>query len=145
MKIKKYLILIDYPHRINLSDKINLKKSDKYFALLNLSIYYIWKNIKFKISAPTWNEDFKLYYRSYFISDIQDYFEQFLEKHGEEIYNPSTKICGNKTVNRTTIKTKTRHCLELLRPETIKSLGSTESTKNKDKTMKICLIQKSLK
>ena len=36
------------PHRLllNLSDKINLKRSDKYVALSNLSIYYIWKNIK---------------------------------------------------------------------------------------------------
>ena len=35
-------------HRLllNLSDKINLKKSDKYVALSNLSIYYTWKNIK---------------------------------------------------------------------------------------------------
>ena len=36
------------PHRLllNLSHKINLKKSDKYVALSNLSIYYIWKDIK---------------------------------------------------------------------------------------------------
>ena len=35
------------PHRLllNLSDKINLKRSDKYVALSNLSIYYVWKNI----------------------------------------------------------------------------------------------------
>ena len=34
------------PHRLllNLSDKINLKRSDKYLALSNLSIYYTWKN-----------------------------------------------------------------------------------------------------
>ena len=31
---------------INLSDKTNLKKRDKYVALSNLSIYYTWKNIK---------------------------------------------------------------------------------------------------
>ena len=30
---------------LNLSDKINLRQSHKYVALLNLSIYYIWKNI----------------------------------------------------------------------------------------------------
>ena len=32
-------------HRLllNLSDKINLKRSDKYVALSNLSIYYTWK------------------------------------------------------------------------------------------------------
>ena len=50
-----------------LSDKINLKTSEKYVALSNLSIYYTWKNIKksyksneFEISAPTWNEEFEL-------------------------------------------------------------------------------------
>ena len=36
------------PHRLllNLSDKINLKRIEKYVALSSLSIYYIWKNIK---------------------------------------------------------------------------------------------------
>ena len=36
------------PHRLllNLSDKINLKRSDKYVALSNLRIYYTWKNLK---------------------------------------------------------------------------------------------------
>ena len=45
---------------LNLLDKTNLKRSDKYVALSNLSIYYIWKIIKksyknnrFKISART--------------------------------------------------------------------------------------------
>ena len=31
---------------LNPTDKINLKISDKYVALSNLSIYYTWKNIK---------------------------------------------------------------------------------------------------
>ena len=37
-------------HRLlhNLSDKINLKRSDKYVALANLSIYYTWKFINLK-------------------------------------------------------------------------------------------------
>ena len=45
------------PHRLllNLTDKINLKRSDKYVALSNISIYETWKK-KIKISAPTWNE-----------------------------------------------------------------------------------------
>ena len=72
-----------YPHTLllNFSDKINLKRSDKYVALPNLSIYYTWKNIKksyenniFKISAPTWNEEFELLHGSYSVVDIQDYF-----------------------------------------------------------------------
>ena len=39
---------ISDPHRLllNISDKINLKRSDKYVALLNLNIYYTWKNVK---------------------------------------------------------------------------------------------------
>ena len=57
------------PHMLllNLTDKINLKGSDKYVALSNLSIYYTRKNIKksyknnkFKISFPTWNGKFEL-------------------------------------------------------------------------------------
>ena len=36
------------PHRLllNLSEKINLKRSDKHVSLSNLRIYYTWKNIK---------------------------------------------------------------------------------------------------
>ena len=36
------------PHRLllNLTDKMNLRRKDNYIALLNLSIYYTWKNIK---------------------------------------------------------------------------------------------------
>ena len=76
------------PHRqlLNLTDKINLKRSEKFVALSNLSIYYTYKNIKmshknnkFKISAPTWNEEFKLPDGSYSISDIQEYFEYILK------------------------------------------------------------------
>ena len=47
---------------LNLTDKTNLKRSDKHVALSNLSIYYTWKNKeksyknnKFKISDPTRN------------------------------------------------------------------------------------------
>ena len=66
----------------------------KYNALSNLSIHYAWKNIKksyknnkFKISAPTWNEEFELPDGSYSISDIQDYFEYILKKNMEIFYN----------------------------------------------------------
>ena len=50
---------------LNLSNKIDLRRKDKYVVLSNLSIYYIrkkvkksYKNNKFKISAPAWNEEF---------------------------------------------------------------------------------------
>ena len=45
-------------------------------AIANLSIYYTWKNIKpaynnnkFKISAPTWNDEFDLPDGSYSVSE----------------------------------------------------------------------------
>ena len=56
-----------------------LNLSDKCVALSNLSIYYTQKNIKksyknnkFKISAPIWNEEFQLPDGSYSVPDIQD-------------------------------------------------------------------------
>ena len=62
----------------------------KVIDLSNLSIYYTWENIKcsynnykFKISASTWNDQFELPDGSDSISDIQDYFELILKKHGE--------------------------------------------------------------
>ena len=57
------------PHGLllNIADEINLKRSNRYVALSNLSLYYTWKNIKnsykenkFKISARTWNEELEL-------------------------------------------------------------------------------------
>ena len=77
------------PHRLflNLTDKIDLWRKDKYIALSNFSIWYTWKNIKksyknnkFKISAPTWNEEFELPDGLYSVSDIQEYFEYILKK-----------------------------------------------------------------
>ena len=40
----KHLILTDYYSIFR--KKLNLRRSDKYVALLNLSIYYTWKNKK---------------------------------------------------------------------------------------------------
>ena len=71
------------PHilTLKLANKLVLRFGEKVIALSNLSIYYTWKNIKstynnnkFKISAPTWNDEFELPDGSYYVSDIQDYF-----------------------------------------------------------------------
>ena len=65
------------------------------------------------------------------MSDIQDYFEYILEKHGEDIDKPSVQICVNKIENRITFKLKNRYSLGLLTTDTMKLLGSTE-TKDKN-------------
>ena len=45
--------------------------------MLNLSI----KNNKFKITAPTWSEEFDVSDGSYSVPVIQDYFEFIIKKH----------------------------------------------------------------
>ena len=107
------------PHilKLKLTDKLDLRLDKKVIALSNLSIYYTWNNIKssynnnkFKISARTWNEEFTLPDGSYSISDIQDYFEYILKKHGEKNDNDkdksSVKIYINKVENRIAFKIK---------------------------------------
>ena len=130
------------PHVLILkfTDKLDLRRAENRIALSNLSIYYTWKNIKssynkskFKISAPTWNDRFELPDGSYSVSDIQDYFEYILKKHGEDIDKPSVQIYVNKIENRVTFKIKNGYSLELLTPETMKLLGSTKNKITKDK------------
>ena len=112
---------------LNLLYKINFKRSNKYVPLSNLSICHTWKNIKksyknnkFKISAPTRNEECELPDGSYSVSDIQDYFECIIKKHGTVTDNPSIKVYVNKVENRITFKMKTGYYLKLSTPETMK-------------------------
>ena len=64
---------------LKLTGKLDLRIGEKIIALSNLIIYYTWKNIKnlyknnkFKISAPAWNDKFELPDGSYSVSNIQD-------------------------------------------------------------------------
>ena len=137
-KTSEYHVLV-----LKLTDKLDLRRGQKTVALSNLSICYTWKNIKssynnnkFKISAPTWIEEFELPDGSYSISDIQDYFEYTLKKHSGSVDNPPIRIYVNRVENRITFKIKRGYYLKLLTPETIKLLGSAESKITKDKNGK---------
>ena len=108
-------------------DKLDLRRGENRIALSNLSVYYTWKNIKssynnnkFKISAPTLNDKFELPDGSYSVSNIQNYFE-----YGGNTNNSSVRTSVNK------IKNKIKN--NLLTPETMKLLGSTENKITKDK------------
>ena len=79
------------PHilKLKLTDKLDLRLYKKVTALSNGSMDYTWNNVKssynnntFKISTPTWNEEFTLPDGPYSVSDIQDYFQFILKKHG---------------------------------------------------------------
>ena len=125
---------------VKLTNKLDLSIGENIIPLSNLSIYYTWRNIKssynnnkFKISAPTWNDKFELPDGSYSVSDIQDYFEYILKKHGEDIDEPSVQIYVNKIENRITFKIKDGYSLELPTPETMKLLGSTKNKITEDK------------
>ena len=129
-------------HRFKLAfaDKTNLKNPNKNIALANLSIYYTWKNIKseynnkkFKISAPTWDDTFDLPEGSYFIDDIQDYFEFIMKKHETLTEHLPVEIYPNKIKSRIVFKIKAGCKLELLTPKTMKLLGSTKKDVDADK------------
>ena len=122
-------------------DKVNPKTSNnKNIGLVNLSIYCKWKNIKsaqniskFKISAPTRDDEFDLPDGSYSISYIQDYCEFIIKKYLTSTENPPIQIYPNKIKNRILFKIKTKYKLKLLSPKTVKLLGNTKKDVNKDK------------
>ena len=111
---------INFTVKFDLTNKINLKNTNKNRALANFSIYYTWKNVKseynnnkFKILAPSWNDTFDLPDGSYSISDIQDYFEFIIKKQETFTENPPVPIYPNKNKNRIAFKIKTGYKLEL--------------------------------
>ena len=92
-----------YKFVLNLSQRLDLRSSDKHISLRNLSIYYTWENIrkqyknnKFKIIAPTWNDEFELPDGSYPVSDIQDYIEYIIKKHETLTTNPPIHVYINR-------------------------------------------------
>ena len=67
---------------LNLSQRLDLRISNKHVAFQNLLTCYTrknkrqqCKNNKLRIIAPTWNDEFELPDGSYSVSDIQDYIE----------------------------------------------------------------------
>ena len=71
----------------NLSQILDVRSSNKHYALENVSVYSTWKNIrnqyknnKLKMIVPTWNDEFELPDGFYSISDIQDYIELIIKK-----------------------------------------------------------------
>ena len=83
---------------LKLTNKLDLRMGEKVIALSNLSIHYMWKNIKssynnikFKMSAQTWNNKFELPDGSYSVSDIKDYFEYILKNMKRILINHQYK------------------------------------------------------
>ena len=69
---------------------------------------------------------------SYSVSDIQDYFEFIIKKHGALTENPPIQIYPSKIKIKIIFKGTT--CYKLLSPETMKLLGNTKKDVDKDKS-----------
>ena len=87
----------------------------------NLSISYTQKNIKsayknnkFKISTPTWNDELDLPDGSYSVSNIQDYFEYNVKKH-EAITKKCSCLNVYKIKKRIVFKMKILRNKEIIR------------------------------
>ena len=63
-----------------------------------------YNNNKFKISAPTLNDEFDFSDGSYSISDIQDYFEFIVKKNETLTENPSIQVYPNKIKTGSSLK-----------------------------------------
>ena len=119
---------------LNLSQRLDLKCSNKHVALQNLSIYYAWKNIrkqyknnKLKIIVPAGNGEFELPDGFYSVSDIQDYIEYIIEKHETLTTIFPIHVYTNRINNRLVFKIKDGYKSELQMPETMELFGSTKN------------------
>ena len=117
-----------------MTQRLDLRSSDKHVALQNLCIYYTWRNIrkhyknnKLKIIAPTWNDEFELPDSSYSVSNIHDCIEYLIKKHETLTTIPPIHAYINKINSRLVLKIKDEYKLELQTPETMKLFGSTKN------------------
>ena len=127
---------VTYRLVINLTNKMVLRKDNKRISLLDLSIYYTWKNIKnscgnkkFKISGTREGHKFELTERAYSVSDIQDYFKCIIKKHETFTDKSPFQIYLNKIQNRIAFKIKTGNSLEF---STLLWSAERRITKNKN-------------
>ena len=66
----------------------------------------LFKNNKFKKSAPSWNDKLELLDGFYSVLGIQDFFEDTVKKHDAVTDNILIRIYGNKIGNGISIQSK---------------------------------------
>ena len=94
-----------------MSQRFELRISNKYVAVQGVSIYYTWKNIgkqyknnKLNIIALTLNDGLELPDDFYYMSDIQDYIEHINKKHETLTTTPPIHVYINRINNRLACK-----------------------------------------
>ena len=96
-------------------------------------MYVSQKCSQVKISAPKWHDKFELPDGSYSVYDIQDYFKYVIKRPKTLTENLPIRIYINRGDNKITFRVKSGYYLELLIPETMILLESTEYKITKDK------------
>ena len=126
-----------------MSQRLDLRSSNKHVDLQNLSIYYTrktirkqYKNNKLKITALTWDDEFYLPAGSYSVSDIQDHIEYIIKRHKTLTTNPPIHVYINRSNNKLVLKIKDRYKLKLQTPETMNLFGAQKGKKGQDKKLK---------
>ena len=103
------------PHKfvLNLSQTLDLRSLDKSLLFKIYLFISRVKNIrkqytknKFKMIAPTWNDEFELPNGSYSVSDIQNYIEYIIKKHETLTAIPPIHAYINRINNRLVFKIK---------------------------------------
>ena len=130
------------PHKfvLNLSQRLDIRCSNKYVALQNLSIYYTcknirkqYKNIKLKIIAPSWNDEFDYQMFLILCQIFKTLLNTSLKKHENLMTIPHIHVFINRINNRLVLKIQNEYKLELQTPETMKLFGSTKNLIDKTK------------
>ena len=119
----------NYLDYLNIIRKGN-KNPEQKNTLANINVHFNARNNAIKFIEDYGSMILEVIYS---VSDIQDNFEYILKKHSESVDNPSIRMYINRIENRIIFKIKNGYYLELLTPETMKLLGSTESKITKDK------------
>ena len=119
----------NYLDYLNIIRKGN-KNPEQKKTLANINVHFNARNNAIKFIEDYGSMILEVIYS---VSVIQDNFEYILKKHSESVDNPSIRMYINRIENRIIFKIKNGYYLELLTPETMKLLGSTESKITKDK------------
>ena len=129
---------ISEPHALILkfTDKLDLRRGENIIALSNLSIYYTLKNIKSlynRINLKYQNQHGMINLNCLICSILYQIFNFFLNTIKKSMKKISAQIYVNKIENKITIKIADEYRLELVTPEIMKLLGSTNNKITKDK------------
>ena len=128
-----------YRLRLNITDKRDLRRGDNHMSLSKVSIYYTWINIKklYKTINLKYQEQHGIKslncQMALFHINIHNYFECIIKKHETLTDKQPVQIYFSKIEDKFTFKIESAYYPQLLTPETMKQVESTEQKITKGK------------